>query len=381
MRYKYIIHLNDLKDLKHIEWFVLHSDQYEFQNEEAKNLIGRLKNNIQKKNTLYSEIVTDYEELVRHFDNDPYHYWFELSGENPNVWMTSNITENYFIVVKDEDGWEYTVPYKYIKNNTANHAEGVLYKNSLQGMFTESQNRAIDIFQSIQNIYTGYWVEGGVMEALNRYKKIHNGDDYNIPLKLIMLFFYNILLGITVHETCFCQVITHFWQLYSKKQDAVYSIYSIFPDHPYLGTISLVAVGIFVYLDIVYCYGIYYMMFMKKKYDMVKNHHDKMITLLDHFQEDFEACRKGLPDVIPKVRNRKNIYEPLIRKSRARYNFFIMKKKKNEDGQVQNIRIIQPFEVPVKNFYLYPMFQRLIWLLVAIIFIRAICNVYNIMIY
>ena len=50
MDYKYTRYLNDLNDLKHIEWFVNHSDEYEFHSSETKEILGCLKKNITKKN-------------------------------------------------------------------------------------------------------------------------------------------------------------------------------------------------------------------------------------------------------------------------------------------------------------------------------------------
>ena len=47
MEYLYQKFLNSLKDLKHIEWFVAHSDQYEFNSIESQRLIDSLFNKIQ----------------------------------------------------------------------------------------------------------------------------------------------------------------------------------------------------------------------------------------------------------------------------------------------------------------------------------------------
>ena len=49
MRYKYKRFLNDLKDLKHIEWVWEHREEYEFTSAESKAILDSLGQKICKK--------------------------------------------------------------------------------------------------------------------------------------------------------------------------------------------------------------------------------------------------------------------------------------------------------------------------------------------
>lgn len=106
-QYKYTRYLTDLKNLEHIEWFIKHSDEYEFQSEEAKKILERLKRNIAKKNVLYSVIVDDYTELVKRFENNPYNYSFEILGKDGHKDVGSQHGDHYFIRVRDKDNRQF----------------------------------------------------------------------------------------------------------------------------------------------------------------------------------------------------------------------------------------------------------------------------------
>ena len=117
MEYKYYLHSTDLKDLKHIEWFVLHIDEYSLQGEKSRKIFDRLKVNIHQKNIFYSDIVSDYEELVSLFNNDPYEYAFDLSGTSSQKEVQTDRINNYFIEVCDSEGTKCMVPYGYAADN------------------------------------------------------------------------------------------------------------------------------------------------------------------------------------------------------------------------------------------------------------------------
>ncbi len=379
MRYKYVSHLTDLKDLKHIEWFVLHSQEYEFATDRARTLRDRLQKNIHKKNILYSEIVTDYEELVRHFDNDLYHYQFELTGEDPDKWLFSNIPVNYFVPAEDKDGGQYTVPYQYIVENRINYDFVEMSKRHTQ-LLSDSQKRAESTFQAVQDHYMRYWVGGGVRDALDRYQGIRYGSDYHILRTVLLFVLYNILLGIALQESQFIGILTHPWQLISTEATAQFAPYNLFTGHRVLGIIAFLLVLYFVFMDAVYAYGIYYMIYMKQKYGMVKKYHEEVLRLLEPFQKDFEQCRKGITGPVSKIRNRDSVYIPLIRKVSRGYDFTSGKMAPAEKGETPQ-PLLQSVRVPVPGFYTRPIHKCLIGLVIALIFITAICNPYNMILF
>lgn len=120
MEYLYEVSLNDLKDLKHIEWFLSHCDDYQFNSLKAQELLESLLYKIKKKNIFYYDLINEYSELIKLFENNPFNYQYDvLEAKNKGV-ETGNINY-YFIKVWDKERNCYTVPYQYILDNPIEH--------------------------------------------------------------------------------------------------------------------------------------------------------------------------------------------------------------------------------------------------------------------
>lgn len=383
MDYKYTRHLNDLNDLKHIEWFINHSDQYEFHSSEAKEILERLKKNITKKNVLYSLIVKDYEELVKRFNNDPYDYTFDISdAENKEV--QSSYYRNYFVKVQDKEKKWYNVPYGYIVDNPSKHNSSAITAKFNNAM-TKCKNSAIGNFNAIYQHYFEYMRDGGVEAALKRYEGIHNGKDYHLFNRCVLYVFYNMLLLILLMETQFFQILLHFWQFWSEKAGDLYSAVNVFSGHKYLGTIAVLFVIYFIVLDVVYTYGICYCIYMNGKYKAVKKYHDGVLQLYTKFNEDYEKCKNGISgNILSRIKNRDSVYIPLIEKTNRRYNFMVEKTVVTGEGKEQTKEkkiVLQPVTVPWKSYYKRPITSRTIWILILLVFVHSICNYAYMVIY
>ena len=383
MDYKYTRHLNDLNDLKHIEWFINHSDQYEFHSSEAKEILERLKKNITKKNVLYSLIVKDYEELVKRFNNDPYDYTFDISdAENKEV--QSSYYRNYFVKVQDKEKKWYNVPYGYIVDNPSKHNSSAITAKFNNAM-TKCKNSAIGNFNAIYQHYFEYMRDGGVEVALKRYEGIHNGKDYHLFNRCVLYVFYNMLLLILLMETQFFQILLHFWQFWSEKAGDLYSAVNVFSGHKYLGTIAVLFVIYFIVLDVVYTYGICYCIYMNGKYKAVKKYHDGVLQLYTKFNEDYEKCKNGISgNILSRIKNRDSVYIPLIEKTNRRYNFMVEKTVVTGEGKEQTKEkkiVLQPVTVPWKSYYKRPITSRTIWILILLVFVHSICNYAYMVIY
>ena len=383
MGYKYTKYLNDLNDLKHIEWFVNHSDEYEFHSSETKEILGRLKKNITKKNVLYSLIVKDYEELVKRFNNDPYDYTFDLS-DSENKEVQSSYYRNYFVKVQDKQGKWYEVPYGYIVDNPSDHNYQMI-TNKFKNNMTKCKNNAIGNFNAVYQHYFDYMREGGVEDALKRYAGIHNGKDYHLFNRCVLYVIYNIMLLIILMETQFFQIVLHFWQFWSEEAESVYSAVNIFSGHKYLGTIAVLFVIYFIVLDVIYTYGICYCIYMNGKYREVKNYHDGIIQLFTKFNEDYERCKSGaLENVLTRVRHRDSVYIPLIEKTNRRYNFMTEQTVVTGEGKEQTKEkkvVLQSVTVPWKSYYKRPITSRTFWIWILLVFIHSICNYAYMVIY
>lgn len=383
MEYKYTRYLNDLNDLKHIEWFVTHSDEYEFQSPESKDILERLKKNITQKNVFYSFIVKDYEELVKRFDNDPYNYTFDVTYDESKE-VQSSYYSNYFIKTRDKEGKWYTVPYGYIMDNPLGH-DKIRIIDAFRTNMMQCKNNAIGNFNAVYQHYFDYMRDGGVEAALKRYKEIGNGKGYHLLSSCILYLIYNMLLIIILMETQFFQMILHFWQYWSDKTEDIYSVANIFSGHKYLGTVVVILMLYFIVLDVIYTYGIYYSIYMNEKYKGVKKFHDGVLQLFSKFNEDYEQCKNGLSEnVFSRVRHRDNIYIPLIEKTNRRYNFMVERTVITGEGKQQTKEkkiVLQPVMVPWKSYYKRPITSRTIWLWLVLIFVHSICNYAHMVIY
>ncbi len=376
MAYKYARFLNDLNDLKHIEWFVANSDMYEFKDQETKEIFERLKKNIVKKNVFYSMIEDDYGELVRRFDNDPYNYVYNISGDKGKEIRSGNYN-SYFVSVQGEDGKMYNVPYAYIVGNPGLHDDEKVGKTFRENML-RCRNNALGNFNSVYQHYFEYMRDGGVEAALKRYAGIHNGKDYHLPSRCILFLIYNILLFIVLMETQALQVLLHFWQFWSDQPDSLYSVASVFSGHKILGTLALLAVIYFLVLDVVYAKGIWHCIFMKRKYSEIKKYHDNVLQYFTKFNADYEACKKGISELnLTPVRRRDSVYLPLIRMTNRRYNFMVQRIEitgKGKEKKTEKKMVLESMKVPGKLYYKHPVTSRTLWLFILLIYVHSLCS-------
>jgi len=368
MRYKYTRHLNDLKDLKHIEWFVSYCDSYEFQTEAVRCILEGLKKKIHNKNIYYSEIVEDYNILLEHFDNDPYNYMYETSGEKPRCQIFSGKRTFYFVTVQDKEGTEYRVAYQYLVENPTEHdlnKYGKEFEKEMKG----HQEHALESFAAIRKKCMEYWKEGGVEAALKRYASVANGKAYKIPQTVGFYVLYNMMLFVILYLTQFFGVLFHLSQLFGYGP---YSLEEVFPGSPIVGLVVLGFTVYFIVLDVYYTYGVFYILTTNEKYKRILKHHNKLYVLYQKFVADYNNCMQGITsDVIIKQNNRKKVYLPLLEMARKRYNFMV-KKKIKENGETKETTEIESILVPKKIFYKQPIHKRLIWILILLVVAQGI---------
>lgn len=372
MRYIYEESLNGLKDLKHIEWFLRHNEQYEFNSLESKNLVNSLFYKIQKKNIFYSDIINEYNTLVRLFENNPFNYKYDAL-KHDNIAITSKYKNNYFIEVQDNENNKYIVPYQYILDNPIEHDIDSINKNFNEKLSTDRKN-VVSNFEVIDQHYKQYW-SGDVCQAIARYHNINYGKDYNIKGLICCFIIYNYLLLRIIHESQFVSIITHFGEFFSNDYWAYYSADYVFNGHTFLGIIVMLLIVYFIYLDYYYIYGLYYILFVWRKYDNVYKHHKNVLNYYNHFETDWKSSVKDpLPDQIVKVNHRNSIYIPLIKMTSRKYNFYQNRTIK-ENGKETKKAVLIDVLVPKKKFYKSPIKKQLLKLLLLLIFVEAICHV------
>lgn len=372
MEYLYEVSLNDLKDLKHIEWFLSHCDDYQFNSLKAQELLESLLYKIKKKNIFYYDLINEYSELIKLFENNPFNYQYDvLEAKNKGV-ETGNINY-YFIKVWDKERNCYTVPYQYILDNPIEH-DVKQAKIRFDNKLSDNQKKVVENFEALQNHYLKYW-QNGVCDAINRYQTVNNGASYHLIKTSIQFIIYNFLLFKIMHEAQFYNIITHIWQFFSNDPEAMYSASQVFSGHSYLGIAVLLLIGYFIYLDCYYIYGLYYLIFVKIKYDHVYKHHNKVLTLYEQFCDDWRKSKEQfLPQQIAKVKHRKNIYIPLIKKVSRNYNFYEIRIERAGKGKLRKKKGIIDVNLPYVRFYKTPLKKQYLKLLLLLIFIEAICN-------
>ncbi len=377
MEYIFEETLSSLKDLKHIEWFLNHRNQYEFTTVESQNLLKSLLNKITKKNIFYSDIINEYNQLVKIFDNNPYNYQYDVL-EN-NTALASKYTTNYFIRISDKDKRQYIVAYQYLLDNPVEYNLDKM-KEKFNKKLIQDRQVVNDNFEAVDQHYKRYW-QGDVCNAMGRYQRVGYGKDYHLVKKVIYFLIYNFLLIRIIHETQFFNVITHFWQYFSDSYDALYSANYVFFGFKYLGILALVLTAYFIYLDFYYIYGLYYLFFVKRKFDNVYHHHQDTLKYYQQFLDDWKRCQQGtLSNRLEKFGHRNPTYLPLIEKSSYHYNFHQSKLVK-ENGKTVNRSVIINEKVPKAKFYKSPVERQWIKLVLLLIFVEAICNTASIIQY
>lgn len=373
MEYLYEISLNGLKDLKHVEWFLNHRNDYEFTIPKANELLTSLLYKMEKKNIFYSDIVSEYNQLIAICENNPFNYRYDILALTNKGMTTANINY-YFIKVKDKENNDYIVPYQYILDDPIEHDLNQV-KNYFDNQLHDNQKEVVENFQALESHYTKYW-QSGVSNAIDRYKTVAYGKSYHLVKKALQFILYNIILFKIMHEAQFINVITHFWQFFSSNSEALYSANQVFSGHLYLGIIAIVLIIYFIYLDLCYIYGLYYLIFVKRKYDHVYKHHQKVLTLYKQFYQDWqESKRQPLSSQIAKLKHRNNVYIALINKVSRKYNFYEIRPVRAGKRKLKKIKGIINVDIPYTKFYKTPMKKQYIKLLLLLIFVEAICNV------
>lgn len=383
MEYKYYLHTTDLKDLEHIEWFVLHIKEYSLQDEESKKIFERLSINIRQKNIFYSDIVGDYDKLVSMFNNDPYEYAFDLSGMGSQMEVQTDRINNYFIEVCDSEGTICMVPYGYIADKKFE-----LYPmagSAFKDLVNSSRSRALFRFDAINDRYMRYWVDGGVRDALSRFSNVHMGKDYKLIGTSLVYLLYNILLMIILKETKFFSVVTHFWQYFSNNTALQFSALGVFGGHKWLGLFALIWTAHFLYYDVIYTHGLYYLIFVLIKYTSVRKYHDGVLRLYNEFSTDYDKCKNGITRrPIEKIRNKDKVYIPLIMKTSRMYDFNYDEVSYSIiDGKTERRvrKVPQPVLVPNAKYYKNKIHKKLAWMFILWILVRVICNYSNLLLY
>lgn len=375
MRYKYTRHLNDLNDLRHIEWFVEHSGEYEFQSPETQAILNRLRSNLRKKNIFYSDIVRDYNALTERFENDPYNYQYEIHPAEAKKEIRSRVYTNYFVKTNGQDDRWHQVPYAYITENPTGHDMKKTAEAFGKNM-AQYKQKALDSMNAVMNHYMKYWNNGGMKDAMGRYKEVQYGKKYHLIRQMIFYLIYNWLLFLILHETQFFGILTHFWQIWSDSSGDVYSLANVFVGHKYLGIFALVCTAYFVVMDVYYTYGIYYTVYVRNKYNAVKKYHDEVLKLFTVFYQDMEQCRNGITEkILQQAKHRDSVYIPLIHKVNRRYRFTVERKvKTGKKGKKEKRTAVQPVLVPHRCFYSQSLASRVIMILILLIFVQSISS-------
>lgn len=372
MEYLYEVSLNDLKDLKHIEWFLSHCDDYQFTSTNAQELLESLLYKIKKKNIFYYDLINEYSELIKLFENNPFNYQYDVL-EAKNKGLETENTNYYFIKIWDQERNCYIVPFQYILDNPIEHdikQAKIRFDNKL----LDNRKKVVENFEALQKHYLNYW-QNGVCDAINRYKTVNNGASYHLIKTSIHFFIYNLLLFKIMHEAQFYNVVTHIWQLFSTNPGSIYSASQVYSGHIYLGIAALLLIGYFIYLDCYYIYGLYYLIFVKRKYDYVYKYHNKVLTLYEQFCKDWcQSKERSLPQQITKVKHRRSIYLPLIKKVSRKYNFYEIRIERAGKGKLRKKKGIINVNLPYNKFYQTPMKKQYLKLLLLLIFVEAICK-------
>lgn len=372
MEYLYEVSLNDLKDLKHIEWFLSHCDGYQFTLTNAQELLESLLYKIKKKNIFYYDLINEYSELIKLFENNPFNYQYDVL-EAKNKGLETENTNYYFIKVWDQEKNCYIVPYQYILDNPIEH-DVKQAKIRFDNKLLDNRKKVVENFEALQSHYLNYW-QNGVCDAINRYKTVNNGASYHLIKTSIQFILYNFLLFKIIHEARFYDVITHIWQFFSTDPGSIYSATQVFSGHIYLGIAALLLIGYFIYLDCYYIYGLYYLIFVKRKYDHVYKYHNKILILYEQFCKDWaQSKERSLPQQITKVKHRKSIYLPLIKKVSRKYNFYEIRIERAGKGKLRKKKGIIDVNLPYNKFYQIPIKKQYLKLLLLLIFVEAICK-------
>ena len=403
MQYLYEISLNSLKDLKHIEWFLNHRDEYKITDSNAEKLMNSLLNKIPKKNIYYSDIVKEYNTLVLQFENNPFNFQYDVLGDSEMEELSKSMKEltqqegasakkyirgmesqkvsNYFVKVSDQEDHISIVPYQFIVDNSYEYNLKEI-TDQFNKQLNNDRIKVLNEFEALQDHYLNYW-NNGVGKAVDRYQTVQYGNMKQIFKMSVQLILYNYFLIKIMYESQYLQVITHFWQYFAEINDtsASYSAYHVFQGHALLGILALLLITYFIYLDFYYIYGAYYILFVKRKYDHIVNYHKEVLVLYDKFYDDWGRCKKDLlSEKVKKVNHKNSIYIPLIKKVSRKYQLFEQRSYIEHNQRVTKQRFID-VQVPYARYYKTPINKQIKKIVLLLIFVETICNAFMIIRY
>lgn len=403
MQYLYEISLNSLKDLKHIEWFLNHRDEYQITDSNTKKLIRSLLYKIPKKNIFYSDIVKEYNQLISQFENNPFNYQYDVLDDNEMEELFKNMkghirqedsspkkyirgiesqkVSNYFVKVTDHEDNSYIVPYQYIVDNSFEYNLKDI-TDQFNEQLKNDRIKVLNEFEAIQDHYLNYW-KNGVGKAVERYETVQYGNIKQIFKMSMQLIIYNYFLIKIMYESQYLQVISHFWQYFAEINDtsAIYSANYVFQGHAFLGILALLLITYFIYLDLYYIYGAYYIFFVKRKYDHIVNYHKEVLVLYEKFYDDWGKCKNDLlVEKVKKVNHRSSIYIPLIKKVSRKYQLFEQRTFFEHNQRVTKQRFID-VQVPYTRYYKTPINKQIKKIVLLLIFVETICNAFMIIRY
>ncbi|MCD7840654.1 MAG: hypothetical protein LUG46_08530 [Erysipelotrichaceae bacterium] len=353
MKYFYETSLNNLKDLKHIEWFVQHYKDYQFQSELSQKLFNSLSYKIQRKNIYYADIVREYKALLSLFENNPYNYQYDVLESKQD--LSSQKLNCYFVDVKDIDDNHYQVAYQYILDYPHD-----FNKNDTQDIFSQKlvkdKAKVMENFDALEDQYRQYMKN--VSPALTSYKETHYGEDLHVYMNSFYCLFYNIILFKMIKDVHLFDIMIHFWQYFSNSE---YSGTMLFHAHPYIGLIVIIGIIYFIYLDAIYIYGVYYTYYVLGKYSKIYNHYTGVAELYKTFNEDrLKLLNQPLQQRLFSLKHRTTVYEPLLEKVCHRFDFHT---KKN--GTIE-------LKVPYQTYYKKPISNQYIKMILLLIVIDAL---------
>ncbi|MCD8029205.1 MAG: hypothetical protein LUF02_11250 [Erysipelotrichaceae bacterium] len=355
MKYFYETSLNGLKDLKHIEWFVQHYKDYHFQSELSQKLFKSISYKIQRKNIYYADIIREYKALISLFENNPYNYQYDVLERKQD--LSSQRLNCYFVDVMDNDGNHYPVAYQYILDYPHD-----FHTTDTQDIFAQKlvkdKAKVMENFDALEDQYRQYMKN--VSPALKSYKETNYGEDLHIYMNSFYCLFYNIILFKMIKDAQLLGIITHFWQYFSSSE---YSGMILFHGHPYIGLLAIMGMIYFIYLDMIYIYGIYYTCYVLGKYSKVYNHYTGVAELYKIFNEDcLHLLNTPLQQRLSPMRHRTSVYEPLLEKVCHRFDFH---KKRKKDDTID-------LKVPNEMYYKKPISKQYIKMIFLLIIIDAL---------
>lgn len=302
MNYLYLQQLDNEKDLKHIEWFVEHLDEY---NTPHKKEAQYLKDHITNKNLYYSELKRNYYIIVNDFDNNPYNYKYDVYKHDKG---TSAKLNDYFVSVNQEK-----VAYQYCIDTYGNDRVG---KDSFDKLKKESQRIVREELLAVNRRFSEY--KEMVLPYYNAYSKVGNGSYFNF-LKLFIYFgIYVALCTILINTTCLKQIIVYsFSQAVVIKQ----TIQMYFCDsHFILCALILIATIYFVIKGALLCYNLYYLFYIDRKYHKAMKDYEYIGNLNDLLVDDYYQAKEELEGTIEKVHHTSQYLE-LIDRCSVYYEF------------------------------------------------------------